>query len=119
MNGPWLDRERSRRKSLRLSLRCRARIRIGKREYAGYVEDISKSGARISTLTPIRGAGPVCLIIPDLPPMRGLIRWMEPHGGGVCFTMSVCGSALEEWAASRLAIADRGADGAGLAIQLT
>jgi hypothetical protein len=119
MNAPWPVPEHSRRKSPRLSLRCRARIRIGKREYAGYIEDISKDGARIRTLTPVRGSGPVCLIIPDLPVTRGHIRWMEPHGGGVCFTMSMCGSALEEWARSRLATADRAEDETGSTIQLT
>jgi hypothetical protein len=91
----------SRRRSPRLDLRCRARIRIGKREYAGYVENISKGGARIRTLSPIRGAGPVCLMIPDMPLLRGHIRWMEQQDGGVCFSMSVPDSALEEWARSR------------------
>lgn len=106
MKAPWLDHKHNRRESPRLSLRCRARIRIGKREYAGYVEDISRGGARIRTLTPVRGAGPVCLIIPDLPAMRGHFRWMEPRGGGVSFTVGMCGSALEEWARSRLTTAD-------------
>jgi hypothetical protein len=106
MNAPWLDREGGRRRSPRLNLRCRARIRIGKREYAGYIEDISSEGAKVRTLTRIDRVGPVCLIIPDLPPMRGHIRWMEPHGGGVCFSMSVCASVLAEWARSRLPSAD-------------
>lgn len=100
----------SRRKSPRLNLRCRARIRVGNREYAGYVEDISTGGARIRTLTPVRGTGPVRLIIPDLPPIRGEIRWIEPQGGGVCFSMSVCGTVLAEWARSRLGNADFQAD---------
>jgi hypothetical protein len=117
MNAPWLnDPVSDRRKSARLSLRCRARIRIGNRAYAGYIEDISNDGARVRTLTPVHGSGPVCLIIPDLPPMRGHIRWMEPHGAGVCFSMSVCASVLAEWARSRLATADPKADETGPSI---
>jgi hypothetical protein len=106
-----------RRESPRLNLRCRARIRVGKREYAGYVEDISNGGARIRTLTPIQGIGPVCLIIPDLPPIRGYIRWMEPQSGGVCFSMSVSGSVLAEWARSRMANANLQPEEAGSADQ--
>lgn len=45
-----------RRHSERLNFRCRARIRVGKREYAGFVEDISKGGARSERL--VRSAGP-------------------------------------------------------------
>ncbi len=97
------SRALDRRRSPRLDVRCRARIRVGKREYAGFVEDISKDGARISTLTPLRGAGPVCLLIPDLPPIRGLIRWMEPNGCGILFCMSVTEPTLADWARSRAA----------------
>jgi hypothetical protein len=108
-----------RRESPRLNYRCRARIRIGKREYAGYVEDISNGGARIRTLSPIRETGPVCLIMPDLPPLRGHIRWMEAQGGGVCFSMSVCASVLEEWARSRMAHANFKPSAAGPANRRT
>lgn len=108
-----------RRESPRLNLRCRARIRVGKREYAGYVEDISNGGARIRTLSPIRETGPVCLIIPDLPPIRGHIRWMEPQSGGVCFSMSVSGSVLAEWARSRVTAANLQPDEPGSADQRT
>lgn len=92
----------NRRRAPRLKLRCRARIRIGERHYAGYVEDISTDGARIRTFTPIAGVGPVCVTVPDLPPLRGHIRWMEPQGGGVCFNMTVCDSVFTEWAKGRL-----------------
>lgn len=113
MNAPLRDPFAGRRKSPRLNLRCRARIRIGKREYGGYIENISAGGARIRTLTPIRDFGPVRLILPDLPAMRGDIRWIEPHGAGVCFEISVCASVLKEWARSRLATLSQAADESG------
>lgn len=94
----------SRREFPRLKVRCRARIRIGKREYAGFVENISDAGARVTTITPIRDSGPVSLILPDLPPVSGHIRWMEAHGGGVCFNFRMTDSILEDWARSRLQI---------------
>ena len=92
-----------RRKTPRLNFRCRARIRVGNRHYAGYIEDISNDGARIRTLTPLRETGPVYLLIPDLPPIRGHVRWRKPDSGGVCFSMSVAGPLLAEWARSRMA----------------
>lgn len=92
----------TRREFDRLNVRCRARIRIGKREYAGLIENISNGGARIVTLTPIRGLGPVNLRLPDLPPLGGHIRWIEPHGGGVCFELALSEATLDEWAKSRV-----------------
>lgn len=89
------------RRFARLNVRCRARIRIGKREYAGAIENISSGGAKIVTLTPIRGSGPVYLMLPDLPPLLGRIRWLEPYGGGVCFELALTDAQLAEWANSR------------------
>lgn len=103
MNLPLATLEScDRRIANRLKLRCRARIRVGKRHYAGYVEDISTCGARIRTLSPIVGTGPVCVVVPDLPPLRGHISWIEPQTGGVCFNISLSPSTLKRWANSRL-----------------
>ena len=93
------------RQSARLPIRCRARIRIGKYEYAGSIENISCGGVKIVTLSPIRGSGPVSLKLPDLPPLRGQIRWMDPHGGGVSFELALNDSTLAEWANSRINMA--------------
>lgn len=85
----------------RLNVHCRARIRIGKREYAGFLMNISEGGARIFTQTPIRETGPVLLKLPDLPPRWGMLRWIESHGGGVSFQLKLDGDMLEEWARLR------------------
>lgn len=53
--GAQVDRDN--RQFARLEVRCRARIRIGNREYAGYIENISEGGARIVTLGPITDFG--------------------------------------------------------------
>lgn len=85
----------------RFDVRSRARIRIGRREYAGRIENISSGGARIVTLTQIRELGSVQLTLPDLPPVWGRIRWLEPHGAGVRFEMALSEQTITAWVQSR------------------
>jgi hypothetical protein len=86
----------------RLSVDARARIRIGKRAYAGYIENISEGGARIVTLTPIRGVGPVTVTVPDLEPLRGELRWIDGCVGGVQFVLKLERDVLNRWLSLRM-----------------
>jgi hypothetical protein len=92
----------SRRHFARLSVSCRARIRIGTRQYFGYLENISQGGARLRTVSPIRERGPVYLRLPDLPPLCGEVRWTEPYTAGVSFELALSRAELCHWAQSRL-----------------
>ena len=85
----------------RVDVRCRARIRIGKREYAGFIENISEGGARIVTLTPIRDSGPALLMLPDFSPIRANLRWRKQTGGGLSFCLKLDSDLLERWALTR------------------
>lgn len=85
----------------RLDVHCRARIRIGKREYAGFIKNISEGGARIVTLCPVLDLGPVQLRLPDLPPLWAKLRWAEPNGGGISFCLKLDTNVLDEWALAR------------------
>ena len=60
----------TRRRFSRHQIQCRARICIAKRHYAGYLQNISRGGAKLRTITPIRRLGDVLLRLPDLPPLR-------------------------------------------------
>jgi hypothetical protein len=86
----------------RLSVQARARIRIGKRAYAGYIENISEGGARIVTLTPIRDGGAVTVTVPDLAPLRGELRWSDGCVGGVQFRLKLDAELLHQWLALRI-----------------
>lgn len=92
----WEKRQFSRR-----DMRCRARIRIGSREYAGFVENISEGGARIVTLSPMLDSGKVQLRLPDLPPQWAELRWVESNGGGISFCLKLDKNVLEQWALTR------------------
>jgi hypothetical protein len=90
------------RKHPRLNVRCRARIRIGKCEYAGYVEYICAGGVKIRTLSTITTSGAVALMMPDLPPVCGDLRWLDPPAGGVSFTLDLPEEVLVDWLSQRL-----------------
>lgn len=92
-----------RRRSRRLDIQCRARIRIGTRHYAGYVHNISRTGAKLRTISRIRKDGAVVLHLPDLPPLKCVLRWTDAYNAGVSFTMSLSASEFRRWAESRLA----------------
>jgi hypothetical protein len=95
-------RELRAREFARLSVQARARIRIGKRAYAGHIENISEGGARIVTLTPIRGSGPVTVTVPDLKPLRGELRWSDGCVGGVQFRLKLDPQVLHSWLGLRI-----------------
>jgi hypothetical protein len=96
------QRRFGKREFARLPVQACARIRIGKRAYAGYIEDISEGGARIVTLTPIRGYGRVIMAVPDLAPLTGDLRWSDGCVGGVQFSLKVDAALLQEWLSRRI-----------------
>lgn len=85
----------------RLTMRCPARVRIGNRQYAAYLENISEGGAKLRTLSPIVDSGKVILQLPDLPPLRGELRWADVTQGGIAFTFLGPSQALQGWIRDR------------------
>jgi len=94
---------RERRRSHRFDIQCRARIHIGRRHYAGYVHNISRTGAKLRTISPIRRAGTVILYLPDLPPLKCELCWTDSYNAGVAFKLSLSAREFRDWAESRLA----------------
>lgn len=90
-----------RRRYRRLEIQCRARIRIGNRQYAGYLDNISQGGARLRTVSEIRDLGTVCLRIPDLPPLNCELRWTDSFTAGVSFAVPLTEAQLLRWARTR------------------
>lgn len=85
----------------RLIMRCPARVRIGNRQYAAYLENISEGGAKIRTLTQIVSAEKVSLLLPDLDPINGKLRWSSGEEGGLVFMSSEDVKRLRTWIADR------------------
>lgn len=85
----------------RWDIQCRARIRIGTRQYMGYLHNISQGGAKLRTLSSIRKLGNVILSLPDLPPLHCQLRWTDSFNAGVSFEMTVPQADLCRWAQTR------------------
>lgn len=92
-----------RRKFPRYEIQCRARIRIGMRQYAGYIHNIGQGGAKLRTISPIRKLGVVILRLPDLPPLRCRLRWTDSYNAGVAFEVALSREVLRDWADARSA----------------
>jgi hypothetical protein len=105
-NGP--ARPTQRRKHPRHQIQCRARIVIGARHHAGYLHNISQGGAKLRTITPIRKLGDVLLRLPDLPPLRCRLRWMDSYNAGVSFELELSRTVLAEWVSHRSVLQGRG-----------
>lgn len=90
-----------RRRVERIDLRCRARIIIGTRHYAGWIVDISCAGAQLQTLTPIGPLGSVLLRLPDLRPLQSTLHWSTSHNAGVSFSLPLSVEEFSTWVASR------------------
>ena len=99
-----------RRQQPRIEVQCCARIRIGNRQYAGYIHNISEAGARLRTISPIRRLGRVTLQLPDLPPIRCELRWTDSYNAGVAFNLRLAKADLRKW------IETRQISGAGLTL---
>lgn len=95
---------RQRRQFPRYGLQCRAHIQIGKRQYSGYIHNVSQKGAKLRTISPIGDPGQVILRLPDLPPLRCQLRWTELHYAGVVFCRELTEIELRRWVKSRSAV---------------
>ena len=89
------------REFIRFTTACPARIRIGTRQYFGYLDNISQGGAKLRTVTAIRGPGPVLLRLPDLAPLRCELRWNAAYDAGVSFDTPFSLAQLRRWARTR------------------
>jgi hypothetical protein len=102
----WATEHPQRREFARIQILCRARIRIGNRQYAGYLHNISQGGAKLRTLTPIRRVGHVILRLPDLPALRCQLRWTDSYNAGVSFELKLPSKLLSDWARARSGFGD-------------
>ena len=85
----------------RKPVRCPVRVRIGNRQYAAYLDNASDGGVKLSTACRIVPADKVVLQIPDLPPLRGELRWASEREAGVAFPLVDGHNPITEWLAGR------------------
>jgi hypothetical protein len=81
----------------RKAVRCPVRVKIGNRQYAAYLDNASDGGVKVSTGSRIIPADKVVVQIPDLPPIRGELRWVSGREAGVAFPLLDGHNLIAEW----------------------
>lgn len=87
----------------RTEVRCPVRVRIGNRQYAAWLDNASDAGVKLSTACTIKPAERVILQIPDLPPMKGELRWVGECEAGIAFPLLDGHTPLSAWLNRRAA----------------
>lgn len=107
------DPTAERRRGPRLALDCPAQLRVNSRFYHGRIRDISEGGARFQSARSLKKTGPVLLLLPEMPPLAGAVRWIDGQECGLAFNETIPEEALERWVAGRARAAKlRGGDSA-------
>lgn len=94
----------------RHTVRCPVRVRIGNRQYAAYLDNASEGGVKLSTRCRIIPADKVVVHIPDLPPLRGELRWASEREAGVAFPLVDGLADIAKWMERRSGIQSAGED---------
>ncbi len=100
---PWVFETEKRSRPPRFEVRCPAKLNLASRLYKVRLGNISQGGARIDAQRPFSADGPLVLTVPDLPPLRGSIRWRDGATAGVSFDEEIPFSVLAEWLEQRRA----------------
>jgi hypothetical protein len=85
-------------------VRCPVRVRIGNRQYAAYLDNASEGGVKLSTGSRIVPADKVIVQIPDLPPLKGELRWSSGREAGVAFPLVDGLGSISQWLERRSAV---------------
>jgi hypothetical protein len=91
-------REVTRRRALpRISIECRARLSTGLQSMTATLRDISQGGASLEVEGPMTRLGNVQLLLPDLSPIAGVVRWTSGQNVGVSFNSCIAFEQLARW----------------------
>lgn len=72
-------------------------LRTGGRQYSASLCDISASGARIVTAKPVEAGRTAVLLLPDLPALRGFVRWSRGNDTGLIFETAIPIQVITDW----------------------
>lgn len=97
----WPTETNKRRALPRINVECRGELSNGLRSTNVVLRDISQGGANLEAKTQITGLGNVQLLLPDLPPIAGVVRWISGSKIGVSFNECVAFEQLARWIQAR------------------
>ena len=92
----WVTETGRRRHLPRIEVRCAGRLTKATESHHVSLLDISQGGARIQIESPVN-RGNVVLILPDLPPLAGVVRWVLGAEAGISFNECISFEPLARW----------------------
>ena len=95
------DSASERRRAPRLTVDCPAQLRVNSRFYYGRIGDISEGGARFRSGRSLKRTGSVLLLMPEMPPLSGTVRWIDGQECGLAFDEPIPSDALDRWLSGR------------------
>ena len=72
-------------------------VRMGGRNIASVLRDISSMGAKISTSRPLEAGGLALVRFPGLPEIRAYVRWVDDCDSGLVFETPIPMQIIAEW----------------------
>ena len=97
----WTTETNKRRALPRIVVECRGQLSNGLRSMDVELRDISQGGANLEAETQIADLGKVQLLLPDLPPIAGVVRWISGTKIGVSFNECLAFEQLALWIQAR------------------
>ena len=102
LSEQWVTEiEGDRRRTRRIKVECPATLKVDLRFYFGKLCDLSPTGAKVQTRGVLKKTGEAMLALPDLPPLPGLIRWVNGRDCGLEFREQIPADALSGWLQQR------------------
>lgn len=97
----WITKTNRRRALPRIRVECLGLLSTGFRSIGIALQDISQGGARLEATVEVPDLGKVQLLLPDLPPIAGVVRWISGTKIGVSFNECVPFEQLARWIQAR------------------
>ena len=97
----WTSEKGKRRALPRISVECPGLLSTGLRSTDVVLQDISQGGASLETNKAVADLKNVRLLLPDLPPIAGVVRWVSGTKVGVSFNENIGFEPLARWIQAR------------------
>jgi len=90
--------EATKRRALpRINVECIGRLSTSLQSMEAVLRDISQGGASLQVEDPVSELSNVQLLLPDLPPVAGVVRWTSGKTVGVSFNGCIAFEQLARW----------------------
>lgn len=89
----------------RLSVECKASVRVGKLYYTVDIHDISLGGMMVEPIGEYCVGRKVVVVVESLKPIKGEVRWYSDRKAGIVFDQPLEFEELAEWVGKRLEVA--------------